>query len=251
MYEGPNIARIASLIGEPARAHVLAALLSGTALTATELAEVAGVTRATVSAHLAKLLDARLLAVESQGRHRYFRLADADVAHALESLMDVAARTGAMRARPGPRDPALRRARVCYDHLAGEVGVQVYESLVAHGLLRVSDATLELCGDAQRFFAALQIDVAALACERRPLARACLDWSVRRHHLAGAVGAALLARCLEQGWARRVRGTRVVSFTPPGEAALRLHFAPPPVSQPALSRHDPIAAQRAHAAHAR
>src|SRR4051812_1041454 len=123
MKDGPNIIGIAALIGDNARAEVLTALMSGMALTATELAEVAGVTKQTISGHLAKLVDARLLAVESQGRHRYFRLADPDVAQLLESLMSVAFRTGALRLRSSPREPAMRRARVCYDHLAGELGV--------------------------------------------------------------------------------------------------------------------------------
>src|SRR5439155_25458225 len=133
MKDGPSIARVAALIGDHARADVLTALMADRALTATELAHVAGVTRATISAHLAKLVDARLLAMDTQGRHRYFRLADHDVAALLESLMGVAFRTGAVRARSSPREPALRRARVCYDHLAGELGVVAYDGLVAQG----------------------------------------------------------------------------------------------------------------------
>ena len=128
MKEGPHIAGIAGLIGDRARADTLTALLGGQALTATELAEVAGVTKATISAHLAKLVDGRLVAVESQGRHRYFRLADDDVAELLESLMGVAYRAGALRLRSSPREPAMRKARVCYDHLAGELGVLAYEA---------------------------------------------------------------------------------------------------------------------------
>ena len=133
MKDGPNIARVAGLIGDPARAEILTALLADRALTATELAAVAGVTKQTVSAHLAKLVDARLLAVEAQGRHRYFRLAGSDVARLLESLMGVAFRTGAVRLVTGPREPALRKARVCYDHLAGELGVLAYDGLVGRG----------------------------------------------------------------------------------------------------------------------
>ena len=129
MKDGPNIVGIAALIGDHARAEVLTALMADRALTATELAAGAGVTKQTISAHLAKLVAAGLVAVESQGRHRYFRLADRDVAHLIESLMGVAFRTGAVRVRASPREPALRKARVCYDHLAGEVGVRIYESL--------------------------------------------------------------------------------------------------------------------------
>lgn len=227
MHDGPNFTGIAALIGDNARAHMLTALMTGQALTATELAQVAGVTRQTVSAHLAKLLDARLLEVENQGRHRYFRLAGPEIAHLLESLMDVAARTGALRVRPGPREPALRKARICYDHLAGELGVLVYDSLIARRLLRKVDDVIVLDAAGRRFFDELGVDVDLLARERRPLCRACLDWSMRRHHLAGAVGAALLGRCIDLGWARRARDSRVVSFTPPGERQFRERFALP------------------------
>ena len=224
MKDGPSIARIASLVGDHARAEVLTALLADRALTATELASVAGVTKQTISAHLAKLLDAKLIAVERQGRHRYFRLADRDVAQLLESLMGVAFRTGAVRARSSPREPALRKARVCYDHLAGEVGVRIYDGLVKRRALVGSGARLELSAGGRRLFRKLAIDPEALAKQKRALCRACLDWSERRHHLAGALGAALLERVLELGWARRARDSRVVVLTPRGEQALSRMF---------------------------
>ena len=226
MKDGPHIARIAALIGDSARAEVLTALMADRALTATELADVAGVTKQTISAHLAKLLDAGLLAVESQGRHRYFRLADRDVAQLLESLMNVAFRAGAVRLRASPREPALRRARVCYDHLAGEVGVQLYEALVRQGLLQPAPDGVALTPAGIAWFMQVGIDTAALQRQRRMLCRPCLDWSERRHHLGGALGAALLQRLLDGGWARRAPATqgapsRVVQFTPKGELALR------------------------------
>jgi DNA-binding transcriptional ArsR family regulator len=224
MKDGPNIVGIAALIGDHARAEILTALTAGEALTATELAGVAGVTKQTVSGHLAKLLEARLVAVENQGRHRYFRLGGRDVAQLLESLMGVAYRTGAVRVRASPREPALRKARVCYDHLAGELGVLVFDGLEQRRLLRSGSGGLQLTRDGLRFFAAFGIDTDALVSRRRPLCRACLDWSVRRHHLAGALGAAVLDRCYALGWARRAKGSRVVSFSPSGEKALREHF---------------------------
>jgi DNA-binding transcriptional ArsR family regulator len=224
MKDGPNIVGIAALIGDHARAEILTALTTGQALTATELAGVAGVTKQTVSAHLAKLLEARLVAVESQGRHRYFRLDNRDVAQLLESLMGVAYRTGAVRLRASPREPALRKARVCYDHLAGELGVLVFDGLEQRRLLRTGSDGLRLTRNGQRFFAGIGIDSEALVSRRRPLCRACLDWSVRRHHLAGALGAALLDRCFELGWARRAKDSRVVNFSPSGEQALRERF---------------------------
>lgn len=228
MKDGPHIARIAALIGDSARAEVLTALMADRALTATELAEVAGVTKQTISAHLAKLLDAGLLAVENQGRHRYFRLADRDVAQLLESLMNVAFRAGAVRLRASPREPALRRARVCYDHLAGEVGVQLYEGLVQQGMVHSTADGAELTPAGTRWFAAVGIDTLALAAQRRALCRPCLDWSERRHHLGGALGAALLQRLLEGGWAERAANSRVVRFTPRGELALRAWLAGQP-----------------------
>jgi len=224
MKDGPNIVGIAALIGDHARAEVLSALMADRALTATELADVAGVTKQTISAHLAKLVDAGLVAFESQGRHRYFRLADQDVAHLLESLMGVAFRTGALRVRASPREPALRKARVCYDHLAGEVGVRIYESLMRTRALVPGVDGLELTAEGQRLFQKLRIDTDALSKEKRAFCRACLDWSERRHHLAGALGAALLARVVELGWAKRSRNSRVVLLTANGEQALHRMF---------------------------
>lgn len=175
MKDGPNIVGIAALIGDHARAEVLTALMADRAMTATELATVAGVTKQTISAHLAKLLDAGLLAAERQGRHRYFRLADRDVAQLLESLMGVAFRTGALRHRLSPREPALRQARVCYDHLAGELGVSIHERLLARRALAQTDGGLLLTAAGHRLLQQLGIDTAALALLRRKCCHACLD----------------------------------------------------------------------------
>ena len=226
MKDGPNIARVAALIGDQARAEVLTALLADRALTATELADIAGVTKPTISAHLAKLLEANLIAVEPQGRHRYFRLANHDVAQLLENLMGVAFRSGAVRLRGSPREPALRKARVCYDHLAGELGVLAFEGLQVQGFFSVDRRTELALSDAGRaWFAALGVDADALSHQRRCFCRPCLDWGERRHHLAGALGSALLARVFELGWARRAKDSRVVQFTEPGEHAFRQLFA--------------------------
>jgi DNA-binding transcriptional ArsR family regulator len=226
----PAIAGIATLIGDAARADVLTALLADRALSATELAGIAGVTKSTISAHLEKLFRGGLVAVDRQGRHKYFRLSHPDVARALESLMGVAWRTGALRLRVGPIDPALRKARVCYDHLAGELGVFVHESLVTRGALITStgsgrgQASIELTAVGERLIQSLGIDVDALRTRRRSFCHACLDWSERRHHLAGALGAALLGRITELRWARRARSSRALVFSPVGEAALRRAF---------------------------
>jgi len=221
MKAGPDIALIASLVGDPARANMLTALMSGGALTASELAHEAGVTLQTASSHLAKLESGGLITLQKQGRHRYFRLSGPDVPAVLEGLMGLAARAGHLRARTGPRDPALRRARVCYDHLAGDLGVELFDSLIRRRLLISSTEGLALTPRGARFLAEFGIDLDTARSGRRPLCKPCLDWSARRSHLAGSLGAALLARCFDLGWARREVGTRIVSFSRAGES----HFA--------------------------
>jgi DNA-binding transcriptional ArsR family regulator len=225
MKDGPSIVNIAALIGDHARADMLTAMLAGQALTATELAHVAGITKQTASGHLAKLVEARLVGVESQGRHRYFRLADRDVAQLLESLMGVAFRAGAVRLRSSPREPELRKARVCYDHLAGDLGVLAFDALEKRKLITAGKHGLGLTAAGRRFCGELGVDLEAAEGQRRPLCRHCLDWSVRRHHLAGSLGAALLDRFYALGWAKRVPSTRIVRFTPAGERAFRERFA--------------------------
>lgn len=222
--EGPNIVHIGALIGDQARSAVLSALMGGRALTATELADAAGVTRQTVSAHLAKLIDAQLITVENQGRHRYFRLADDEVAAMIESLMGVAVRNAAAHVRTGPCAPAMRKARVCYDHLAGEISVQIYESLFLHQAIAPCPDGLSLTPSGARWFNRAGIDVDGVLKQRRVFCRACLDWSERRHHLAGALGAAILDRIFANGWAVRERDSRAVSFHRAGERSLRELF---------------------------
>jgi DNA-binding transcriptional ArsR family regulator len=224
MKDGPNIVGIAALIGDHARAEVLTALMADRALTATELADVAGVTKQTISAHLAKLLNAGLVAVDCQGRHRYFRLADRDVAELLESLMGVAFRTGAVRLRASPREPALRKARVCYDHLAGELGVGIYQGMLQSGALTSGAGGLTLAPAGRELFEQMGIDTSSLVAQKRTFCRECLDWSERRYHLAGALGASLLVRILALGWARRAKDSRVIMFTAAGEKALNQFF---------------------------
>jgi DNA-binding transcriptional ArsR family regulator len=221
MKDGPNIAKIAALLGDTARADALTALMAGRALTATELAASAGVTKQTMSAHLSKLLDAALIAVDQQGRHRYFRLADEDVGDLLESLMGVAFRTGAVRLLSSPREPALRKARVCYDHLAGELGVLAYESLVRNEWLEMSRQGLRPSAAGIGWFRSAGIDTDLALRQRRTFCRPCMDWSERRHHLAGSLGAALLSRVCDLGWAKRDKASRVIRFTANGERRFR------------------------------
>lgn len=224
MKEGPVIASVAALLGDPARANILTALMDGRALTVSELAGAAGVTLQTTSGHLAKLEAANLLTAEKQGRHRYFRLSGPDVAQVLEVLMSLAERTGATRVRTGPKDAALRSARVCYDHLAGERGVALLDGLRQQGLLK-GEKDMALTEKGHAFFSAFGIDLAALEKGRRPVCRACLDWSERHNHLGGALGAAILSRLIDKGWVRRDTG-RVLTFTCEGAEGFASTFAP-------------------------
>ena len=224
MKTGPDIARLAALIGDPARANMLTALMAGKALSAGELAAEAGVSLQTASSHLAKLQGGGLLAVEKQGRHRYYRLTGQDIAQVLEGMMGLAARVGHLRSQPGPRDPALRQARVCYDHLAGEQGVRLFDSLVQRRLMRQAETGLILSRAGEDFVRDFGIDLDELGRSRRPLCRTCLDWSVRRPHLAGALGAAVLRRLAELGWARRERSSRAVAFSRAGLARFERQF---------------------------
>ena len=221
MTDGPNIARIASLVGDPTRSLVLTALMTDRALTATELSNLANVSKQTISGHLAKLLAAGLITVEQQGRHRYFRLAGEDIAQLIESLMGIAFRTGSVRLLSSPRDPAMRRARVCYDHLAGECGVMIHEALWGMKAFAPAPDGLTLSHRGVAWFKRLGINTGAIATQRRAFCRPCMDWSERRQHMAGALGAALLARIFELRWAKRNAGSRVVSFSANGEKALR------------------------------
>jgi DNA-binding transcriptional ArsR family regulator len=220
MKEGPDISPIAALIGNPACSHMLMSLMAGPALTMTELAEEVGLALPTVSGHLARLERAGLVAVERQGRHRYFRLANPDVASAIEGIMPLAARAGHLRARPGPREPELRYARSCYDHLAGNLAVKIFDDLMAKHLLDKRDDTLNLTQHGKRFFAKRGIDIDVLSRAHRPLCRTCLDWSERRSHLAGTLGAAIFDAILSRGWAARDRRSRIVRFAKGGESKI-------------------------------
>ncbi|AKR56631.1 ArsR family transcriptional regulator [Devosia sp. H5989] len=222
MKDGPVIASVAALLGDPARANMLTALMDGRALTVSELATAAGVTLQTASGHLSKLEGANLLTTEKQGRHRYYRLSGGDVAQVLEGLMGLAQRTGAVRVRTGPNDPALRQARVCYDHLAGERGVELLGALVDQQVIAGRDNPL-LTEKGRGFFAQLGIDTTHLSSGRRPLCRACLDWSERRNHLGGALGAAILETMLERGWVKRDQG-RALAFSSDGLKQFRSAF---------------------------
>ncbi len=226
MKEGPDIARVAALIGDPARANILSALMSGKALTATELAHEAGVTVQTASAHLAKLEAGGLCHARKSGRHKYISLSGPEAAAVLEALMGLAAGQGHLRIRTGPADTALREARVCYNHLAGARGIAMYDAMIGRGdlLERGDDVTLSAQGAA--FVTGFGIDLEALEKARAPVCRSCLDWSARRTHLAGGLGRAMLVQMEQSGWAKREAGSRVVRFSKSGAQAFNAEFAP-------------------------
>jgi DNA-binding transcriptional ArsR family regulator len=220
--DGPFIASLAALIGDPARANILTELLDGRALTVTELTEASGVTIQTASGHLAKMTEAKLLQVEKQGRHRYYRLSGPDVAQVLETLMGLAQRTGAVRTRTGPNDIALREARICYDHLAGNYGVSILEGMIRNGWVS-SQERPELTSKGLVSLAALGMPMRGIVTGSRPLCLRCLDWSERRHHLGGALGAALLSAMIEREWLKRGDG-RVLIPTPSGRQEIQAAF---------------------------
>lgn len=216
-----NIASPAALIGDPVRAAMLQALQDGRAQPAGALAWAAGVTAQAASNHLSKLVDGGLLSVEREGRHRYYRLASAEVAHAIEALSAIAAPVRSLEVPRSPKARALRDARCCYGHLAGRLGVKVADALVARGLLTPTDDKLyEVTDEGRAWFAELGIDVVALA-SPRGVARRCLDWTERRHHLAGPLGVKLLAAMSERGWLTLEAKGRAVRLTGEGAAVLR------------------------------
>ena len=227
MSSNARFAEVAMLAGDLARAAMLHALLDGRALTASELARIGGVTPQTASEHLGRLVSGGLVCVQKQGRHRYHRLASAAVAQMMEHIMQVAssAEAGRPKVVTGPRDAALRAARTCYDHLAGRLGVAITDALIAGGHLELGQDAGMITATGIAVFDGLGIDVGALGAatdgRRRVLCRPCIDWSERRPHLAGVVGAALCARSLNEHWIRHIEGTRGVTVTPQGRHVFR------------------------------
>lgn len=223
----PNIARFGSLLGDNTRAGMLSTLMHGKALTALELVTEAGVTAQTASTHIAKLESAGLLVIRKQGRHKYFALASENIASLLEQLMSFTADRDSPIVATGPRDTALRHARVCYNHMAGAKGIQLFKSLVANGHLAKHHDSLGLSASGESFMRKFGIDLDALNGSRTPLCRECLDWSERRSHLAGSLGRALLARLQDRKWVKISKQSRVLVFSPRGEREFNTMFPAP------------------------
>ena len=222
MPSGASMAEIAALVGDPARANMLTALLGGQSLSASDLAWHAGVTPQTASGHLARMATAQLVTVQALGRHRYYKLASPKVAQMLETIYQVAGDQPQPRRRlPSYVDTAMREARTCYDHLAGELGVAVAEALVAQRLLVLSDEAGVVTRRGRKFFGDFGLDLAAIGQQRRCFCRICIDLTERRPHVAGGLGAAFCTRCFDLGWLDRVKDSRAVAVTRKGAVGFR------------------------------
>ena len=224
MITGPIIAEIAALVGDPARATMVSALLDGRSLTASELASAARITPQTASTHLAKLTEAGLLSVLRSGRHRHFRLASAAVAGMIDGIVAVALEKRP-RYRPLSRQArALSAARICYDHLAGRLSVDLTDSFVAREYIVVDGEAGEITAAGARFFSEFGVEFPAPCSTRRHLCRLCLDWTERRPHIAGAMGAAITRRYFDLGWTERVKRSHAVIVTPLGRRGFQETF---------------------------
>jgi len=231
MSESPDIATLAAALADPARAAMVTRLMDGRARTVTELGAASGLTKPSASEHATKLVAAGLLKADRQGRHKYLALASPEVAHLIEGMMALAGTKPSRLPLPGPRDPAMREARLCYNHLAGALGVQLYESLSTRGFLVHRSNGLDLSPEGRSFCLALGLSTTDLSPTPPPLCRDCLDWSERHSHLGGRLGRLLLARIEAMGWLQRREGSRALTVTPKGRRAFPLAFPQPSLSK--------------------
>ncbi|MEY9978484.1 ArsR/SmtB family transcription factor [Lysinibacillus sp. RC79] len=220
----PNMAEIASLLGETSRATMLASMMDGRFHTASELAYMAAIKPQTASFHLAKLVDGKLVKVEKQGRHRYFQLADEEIAHLLESFLAISPPPEVRSLKQSSQMKLLQGARTCYDHLAGKLGVQLTDSLVNAGYLKLEEKQFLITSEGAQFFTDFGLDLDDLKRKRRSFSHACLDWSERRYHLAGALGQGMLTHFLSLGWVTRVPSIRAIKVTEKGRAGFKEVF---------------------------
>ncbi|MED4698961.1 helix-turn-helix transcriptional regulator [Lysinibacillus capsici] len=220
----PNMAEIAALLGETSRATILASMMDGRFHTASELAYMAAIKPQTASFHLAKLVEGKLIKVEKQGRHRYFQLAGEDIAHFLESFLAISPPPEVRSLKQSSQIKLLQDARTCYDHLAGKLGVQLTESMLKAGYLTLEGKQFVLTDEGILFFTTFGIDLTALKRKRRSFSHACLDWSERRYHLAGALGCELLNQFFNLGWLLRVPSIRAIQVTEKGKIGFKEVF---------------------------
>lgn len=224
MSINPNMAEIASLLGETSRATMLASMMDGRFHTASELAYMAAIKPQTASFHLAKLVDGKLVKVEKQGRHRYFQLADEEIAHLLESFLAISPPPEVRSLKQSSQMKLLQGARTCYDHLAGKLGVQLTDSLLNAGYLKLEEKQFLITSEGTQFFTDFGLDLVDLKRKRRSFSPACLDWSERRYHLAGALGQGILAHLLSLRWVTRVPSIRAIKVTEKGRAGFKEVF---------------------------
>ncbi|MDA2184800.1 helix-turn-helix domain-containing protein [Bacillus cereus] len=225
MNANPNVAMIATLVSETSRAAILTVLLDGRFHPASELAYMAGIKPQTASFHLTKMVDANVVTVEKQGRHRYYGIRDQEVAQVMESFLSIAPPIEIKSLKQASEDKAMRFARTCYDHLAGNLGVQLTDSLIKIGVIYEEKDGFTVTEKGESFFTTFQIDLEKVRKKRRSFTHKCLDWSERRHHLAGALGNALLERLLELNWVQRLPKTRAIKITAGGEKGLKETFS--------------------------
>jgi len=224
MGENPNIAMLVTLLGEPSRAAILSYLLDGRYYTASELAYIAGIKPQTASFHLAKMIDSRLINLEKQGRHRYYHIHNHEVAQTIETLFAISPPPVIKSLRQASTLKNLRHARICYDHLAGQLGVKLAESMVANQLIVQKETEFVVTSSGEQFFSEWGIDLLKLKKQRRAFSRTCLDWSERQHHLAGALGHAIANHLIDLGWIVRTDKSRAIRVTDEGIMGFKKHF---------------------------
>ncbi|WP_194544755.1 winged helix-turn-helix domain-containing protein [Paenibacillus sp. FSL W7-1279] len=224
MNANSNIAQVASLVSDASRAAILTVLLDGRYHPASELAYMANIKPQTASFHLSKMVAANLVTVEQQGRHRYYGIQNQEVAQIMETLLSITPPVEIRSLNQAAENEALRQARTCYDHLAGKLGIQLTNSLLSAGVLSEVEDHYTVTEKGEDFFKAFQVDLGRVKRKRRSFTHRCLDWSERRHHLAGALGHALLERLLELHWIQRVPSTRAIKITPEGKKGLQEIF---------------------------
>lgn len=224
MSINPNMAGVAALLGETSRATILASLMDGRLHTASELAYMAAIKPQTASFHLAKLVEGKLVSVEKQGRHRYFQLANEEIAQFIESFLAISPLPEVRSLKQSSQVKLLQEARTCYDHLAGKLGVALTDSMLDAGYLKKEAKTFVVTIKGEQFFTDFGIDLNALQKKRRSFSNVCLDWSERRHHLAGALGNELFTHFLNLGWITRVPSIRAIKITDTGKAGFNHVF---------------------------
>lgn len=224
MNANPNVAEVASILGEPSRALILTSLLDGRFHTATELAYIAGIKQQTASFHLSKLMKANLIIVEKHGRHRYYQITDDEVAQILESFLTIARPPEVRSLKQSAEMKALKSGRTCYDHLAGELGVGLTQSMLREGLIKKAEKEFIISSKGEKFFSDFGLDISELQQKRRSFSRICLDWSERQHHLAGSLGKAIAIRLFELNWIERHPTSRAVKITEKGNAGFKKFF---------------------------